>query len=692
MNYRAELDGLRGLAVSAVVINHIMPEWLPGGFLGVDIFFAISGYVITGSILRSAGERLHPSPGHFLADFYRRRVQRLIPALAVFVAVTAALTCMVDPEPEASLLTGLSAMFGVSNLFLYQESVDYFGSDALYNTFTHTWSLGVEEQFYLFFPLLAWFLLGMGRSGSLTIRRYMAGIGLIGLLSLGWFVMQEPGDVAAYFLTQGRLWEIAAGCLLHIMLHGTGNDGPHRHRLPATLVRCPAWAPLLVLISVQFLPASSATVATILTIAASCVLIGALMQKSLVKNLLLIGWIRHIGLISYSLYLWHWSVLTLSRWTIGIHGWTIPLQLVLMVVLADASWRYLENPLRRIRWAGTAWQTIALGVGVNGLLAIPLTVAAAGEQGRHLFLGEPAQSSELKALSQSIPGTSIDRRTCLIPNSRPIDAGVLERTLQSCSTAELDTPQPGVRRIFLLGDSHASSLLPLARRLHQRGFAITMLARQGCPFPEVGTDHDQQGCREFHTFSEQTVLQRGQAGDMAIIAGYHLSHLGDTTTPDQRNEFLDRAGRPIRGGEAKLALYADAVRRFQAAAARRGIQVVLVGAGPRLLDRDRCLPEWFRPEGVLRDCSANLAQDLERARRLNSQLQERLPQVDILDAEKLICRQGCSLSAMRELLQDDDHLAEGAMDRLEQPLLTLLEKEGRLSPRDRPSPPQGSRP
>lgn len=163
MNYRPELDGLRAFAVATVIINHIEPHWMPGGFLGVDVFFALSGYVITGSILHGAAAGNHPSLGHFLAEFYRRRVQRLIPALVVFVIVTALLTCLFVPEPETSLFTGLASLFGVSNLLLYRESVDYFGRDALFNTFTHTWSLGVEEQFYLFFPLAAWLL---ARDGS----------------------------------------------------------------------------------------------------------------------------------------------------------------------------------------------------------------------------------------------------------------------------------------------------------------------------------------------------------------------------------------------------------------------------------------------------------------------------------------------------------------------------------------------
>ena len=147
-SYRPEIDGLRGLAVLAVVINHLNHNWLEGGFLGVDIFFVISGYVITASI----NGRLNQPLGMFLGEFYRRRVQRLAPALITCVAITGLLTCLFVTDPSSSLITGATALFGVSNIYLLQESTNYFGLDASLNTFTQTWSLGIEEQFYLVFP------------------------------------------------------------------------------------------------------------------------------------------------------------------------------------------------------------------------------------------------------------------------------------------------------------------------------------------------------------------------------------------------------------------------------------------------------------------------------------------------------------------------------------------------------------
>ena len=156
--YRPEIDGLRALAVVAVIVNHFNKDILPSGHLGVDIFFVISGFVITSSLTGRSSQNL----GDFLAEFYVRRVKRLIPPLIPFVILTSVLLCLFNPGPGVSMRTGVSTLFGVSNLYLLNESTDYFATAAESNVFMHTWSLGVEEQFYLLFPPLLWWA-GLGR-------------------------------------------------------------------------------------------------------------------------------------------------------------------------------------------------------------------------------------------------------------------------------------------------------------------------------------------------------------------------------------------------------------------------------------------------------------------------------------------------------------------------------------------------
>ena len=669
MRYRSEIDGLRALAIASVIVNHFNADLLPSGFLGVDVFFAISGYVITGSILRWAERTDHPGLGTFLIDFYRRRVQRLVPALAVFVVMTALLTCLVDSDPDESLITGITSLFGVSNIYLYSQAVDYFGSDALHNPFTHTWFLGVQEQFYLFYPAITWLTLGIGRGErSLHDRRFRGLLAAAGLLSLAWFIhLGEADPEAAYYLTPGRIWELTAGGLLFMVLHRP--DPSRLDRLARGILHSPpTWASLVVLVGLQFLPRESATVSTILTVAASCALLAGLLRESRLKTILQTPWLRHIGLISYSLYLWHWSVLTLSRWTIGIHPWSVPIQLGLILLLAQLSWSAVETPLRSHRWTPRAWQTLPLGIGVNGLVAGGLGLLLLSGGAERLYTGTPSDPEP----DQSIPGTTLERDNCLVSKDTIIDREAFRPHAETCSSDGLRPGATSKRRIFLLGDSHATSLMPLARRLHDRGFAITHLAREGCPFPATAAAHALPGCDAFQRDAAELTLAQGNPGDVVIIAGYHLSHMGGPGTEDQRDSFLDERGRPIKDPELKLTLYSEAVARFGKEAARRGMEVVFIGAGPRLMNRELCLPEWFRPAGVLGACGQQLEEDLALARRLNRQFRERLPGITFVDPLAYLCTEGCTLETMRRWLEDDDHFSEAGALRLEEAILRRI--------------------
>jgi peptidoglycan/LPS O-acetylase OafA/YrhL len=307
-SYRPEIDGLRALAVVAVILNHINKDLLPSGYLGVDIFFVISGYVITSSLLRKDARNL----ADFLVGFYVRRIKRLIPALVFFVVLTSVLISLVNAEPRVSLGIGWRSLFGMSNIQLYKDATDYFAEGTELNPFIHTWSLAVEEQFYLLFPLLVWFS-GFGRQTKNGPRNLFLVVGILSLASLISFAYLYPkNQAAAYFLMPPRVWEMAVGCLVFLALY--------RHAgLASFLKRIPSIWILFLVVAVLFMPNSIPVPTTFAVVLLSMLLIGGLQEGSIVYRLLTLKKVLTVGLISYSLYLWHWAVLALARWTIGIH-------------------------------------------------------------------------------------------------------------------------------------------------------------------------------------------------------------------------------------------------------------------------------------------------------------------------------------------------------------------------------------
>ena len=358
--YRPDIDGLRALAVLAVILNHLDLGLLPSGFLGVDIFFVISGCVITASLGRQPGANMADQ----LAGFYSRRLRRLVPALLLMLVVGAVLICLVDPRPHASLRTGLAALLGFSNVELWQQATDYFARSAQLNVFTHTWSLGVEEQFYLLYPLLVWSC-GFGRREGGAARLALA-IGLLSLASLvafAWLWLAAPS--AAYFLMPTRLWEIGAGCLLQLVVE----RGP---RAPRWLVGLPPLPLLLALLCTLALPRQLGVAPHLSCVLLTVLLLGCLRPGTLAERLLSRPRLVYVGLISYSLYLWHWVVFCLARWTVGLNLRTLPFLLPLLLLLAMASYGWLETPLRQARWHRRRGGTIALGMGGLGLGALLL--------------------------------------------------------------------------------------------------------------------------------------------------------------------------------------------------------------------------------------------------------------------------------------------------------------------------------
>ena len=433
--YRPEIDGLRAFAVIAVIVNHFNQDALPGGYLGVDIFFVISGYVITSSLSSRTNEGFKD----FLSGFYERRIKRLIPALSVFTLITSIAICLFNPSPDTSIKTGITSLFGLSNLYLLKQSTDYFSQSTELNPFTQTWSLGVEEQFYILFPLLVWFS-GFGRQTKNGARNLFLVVGVLTIASLISFLYLYPtNQPAAYFLMPSRFWEMAAGCLIFIGFQ-------KRAAVEQLLEKAPPLLVLALIVAVMFLPISIAETSTIAVVALSCILIASLKKQTAAFQILSNPKVVYIGLISYSLYLWHWGILSISRWTIGIHTWTIPIQIVLMLTLAIASYQWIESPLRKKAWFGKRWKTLLTGITILLLTSFVSFSTTKGSANRLLEIIRDKIYPAKFNIDGRIPQESL---YCHLPNK-------INTALSDC----LINPTHKTHKfntIYLIGDSHATN-------------------------------------------------------------------------------------------------------------------------------------------------------------------------------------------------------------------------------------------
>ena len=473
--YLPAIDGLRAFAVVAVIINHFNKDLLPSGYLGVDIFFVISGYVITSSLANGQSKNFLD----FVTGFYARRIKRLVPALVVFILITSVLICLFNPDPKIALSTGKSSLFGLSNIYLYWLSTDYFAQSTELNPFTHTWSLGVEEQFYLLFPFLIW-LSGFGRQAKNGARNLFLWIGALTVVSLTSFIyLYQVNQPAAYFLMPPRFWEMAAGCLIFIGFQ-------KRAKIQHGLEQVPPLMVVAAMVGVMFLPIAAAVPATISIVILSAILIACLKSGTAAFSAFTNERVVYIGLISYSLYLWHWTVLCISRWTIGISWWSTPILLGIIGVLAGLSYEYLEQPIRK---KDIKNRIITLFIGLSALVATAFLGRA---------LATPSVASRLKIIRDDDgifqrgrksqedyvgPFTKRKNKDCAVPASNLSQFAIkssLKRCLWEGKNIDMKTPVIGI-----IGDSHAHQLFPIAENIaKEKGLSVYNYAYHSCLVPQ----------------------------------------------------------------------------------------------------------------------------------------------------------------------------------------------------------------
>ncbi|MFD9258960.1 acyltransferase family protein, partial [Streptomyces sp. NPDC059538] len=513
--FRPDIEGLRAVAVLAVLAFHAGIPWTTGGFVGVDVFFVISGYLITGLLVREA-----ITTGRIrLGDFFSRRARRLLPSAAVVLAaVAAAGAWLTVPLRRTDLeYDVVAAALSFANWRFVSQRTDYLAAGHDQSPLLHFWSLAVEEQFYLFWaPLLAVLVLCTARA----VRRGRA-VRLVVVLAaapmaaasfaLGVYWTEHSVSLA-YLGTPSRVWQFGVGALLALLPW-------HLMRGPRPLRLLCGWAGAAAIgwcvVSYDAATPYPGHAALVPTLATAAVILAAIPGRGErhtpgtwdVGRLLSGRTPRAVGRLSYNLYLWHWPVLVLAEVRLGPLGWPAKTALTLAAVLpALATLRWVEQPLRRSRTVSELPRR-GLSVGVSAIV-LPVVLALVVGTTTLRVLG-PAGPVDAQGLPPgAASGPTLLART---PGTPLVDGPVVPSPVQArsdfppdgaCEVAPAETRSPACLfgavdspdRIVLLGDSHAGQWFsPMLALASQRGWALQELVKQGCPLPELTVDSPQLG-------------------------------------------------------------------------------------------------------------------------------------------------------------------------------------------------------
>lgn len=425
MKYRREIDGLRAVAVVPVLLFHAGLTLFSGGYVGVDIFFVISGYLITSIIVAEIDQNTFS-----IVNFYERRIRRILPALFVVILATLpfAYLWMLPHQLKDFGQSLLAIAFFASNILFWRES-DYFDIASEQKPFLHTWSLAVEEQYYIFFPLLLLVLWRFGRNPSLYV---IIALSLISLAATEW--MAKIDNTANFYLIPTRAWELFAGSICALMLF---KSAPKQNDMLAGL------GLVLILISIFAFDAQTPfpSLYTLLPVVGTALIILYATPQTLTAKLLSGKIIVGLGLISYSTYLWHQPLFAFARIK-SLHHPSIWLMMGLVLasfLLAYLSWKYVEAPFRDRK--KTSRRLIFVSALVGTLILLGLGAALHKTNGL---------SNRMAAFQDIYPLNTYRQNQCHWINARTpeqIAAGDI------CTYGPSDTPD-----LAIIGDSHAGAL------------------------------------------------------------------------------------------------------------------------------------------------------------------------------------------------------------------------------------------
>jgi peptidoglycan/LPS O-acetylase OafA/YrhL len=565
LRFRPDIEGLRAVAILLVVLYHAGVRHARSGFLGVDVFFVLSGFLITGLLL----DEITATGRVSLTRFWARRARRLLPAAAlVTVAVLVASVRWLDPFDQRSVAETARAfaLYG-SNILFAVRSTDYFGGAAVRDPLLHTWSLSVEEQFYLFFApamlvVALWF---RGRGPETARRRLALAAGVVTLLSLaGCLVLARRFPVIAFYALPARAWEFALGSLAVLATRRMAS------------VRAPV-VELLAIVGLAAIVASAALfredgpvlglrtlVPTLGTVAV--VLAGAGAHRTLVARGLGLAPMRLVGRLSYSWYLWHWPALVFLRERVGEPSLRTSLAVALLsLVPAAVAYRLVESPIR----FSTALARRPRPVVAGAVLLAVATVAAATGAAHYAdwTLGTPRYAAILAARV----------------HARTYDDGCQVPLLAVESPPCRYGPGRNDTTVVLFGDSHAAQWFPAMDSIAgARGWTLVNLTKTGCPSVWVEVPNAKLGrryleCEQWREHAIRRIVALRPRLVLVTSASSYNVILGDAQPHTDSSAVARRA-------------WHDGIVRTLSALAPSGARLAFLQDTPRMpWDVPRCL-------------------------------------------------------------------------------------------------------
>lgn len=642
LTYRKDIQGLRALAVLLVIAAHAKIPGFEGGFIGVDVFFVISGYLITGLLLK---ELASEGEIRFLR-FYARRLKRLLPALALVVTTTAFISYQMLPTTEQlpQAVSAATAIFWVSNIHFAFGNLDYFGSQADQNVFLHTWSLGVEEQFYLAWPILLaltfWATRNRKYQTNLTIM--LAAVAVISLIAC--IYQTSLNARLAFYLTPFRAWQFGVGGLVFLF-------SERSTLISKTTASTLSVLGLLLIIGSALTLRSSApypgVFALIPTIGAAFLIIaGGASTSGLTSKLMENRFAHGMGNISYSWYLWHWPIFILGGLFLPLSNPINQLLLILASgVLAYVTYHLFENPIRHSQWQANQYgrQIIAALI-----LMSTINIGAIHWNNKQSDKAEADPNDWFTAVRTDLP--EIYGLGC--------DDWFRSSEVKICKFGGDDDAQA---KVVVFGDSIGLQWFPAIKEIAEKeNWQLLVITKSACPmanipffYPTIGREYTE--CAEWRSNAITKIKEI--SADIVILGSAETYNF----SPEQWQE----------GTESVLREIAPNARK-----------IYFIRATPTLaFDGPSCLAQQATdlqdPNGQGGCRSSYNSQEASTVWRSISAATTHYQNVKLIDLNELVCPDG-TCSAYRDgafLYRDSQHLTATFIRSLSEPLHTMLEAQ-----------------